>query len=73
MMNGQALLAHAGPHDLTTANGVVHALTSPDHLLTAAVIIATGYAAYGLYRSWVSRSRRTGEGSTPSPSGRGRG
>ena len=72
-MNVPMMLAHAGPHDLTTGDGAVHALTSPDHLLAAGLIIAAGYAAYGLYGLWMSRSRRQGEGPTPSPSGRGQG
>ena len=61
-MSGLATwVAHAGPHDLTTGDGVIHALTSPDHLITAA-LIAGGYVAYGMYRWIASRRARRARG-----------
>jgi hypothetical protein len=55
-------IAHAGPHDLTTGDGVVHALTSPEHLITAALVIAGGYVACGMYRWIASRRARRARG-----------
>ena len=55
-------LAHAGPHDLISGDGIVHALTSPDHLISAALVIACGYVAYGVYRLVSSRRARRGRG-----------
>jgi hypothetical protein len=55
-------VAHTGPHDLTTGDGVAHALTSPDHLITAALVIVGGYVAYGIYRRITSRRARRRQG-----------
>jgi hypothetical protein len=69
----QSHLAHAGPHDLSNGDGVLHALTAPDHLLAAAACVAGAYVAFFVYRRLAWRKPQAVRESTPSPSGRGRG
>ena len=68
----QSALAHAGPHDLTTGDGALHALTAPDHLAAAAACVVLACVAFFLRRRPTPRTRRAAGESTPSPSG-GRG
>jgi urea transport system ATP-binding protein len=59
-------LAHAGPHDLSGGKGLVHVLTSPDHLLAAGAVIAACYVAYGIYRIVLRRAKaKTARNSVP--------
>ena len=64
-------LAHAGAHDLTTGDGVLHALTAPDHLLATAACVFTVYVAYGIYRRLSSPKARIVANQPPSPTGKG--
>ena len=66
-------LAHAGTHDLSTGDGVLHALTAPGHLLAAAACIFGAYVAFFVYRRLASRKPQAVRESIPTPSARGQG
>jgi len=53
-----AMLAHAGPHDLTGGGSLLHVMTSPEHMAMVGVLIAVGYAGYALFRRMPSNRRR---------------
>lgn len=52
-------LAHAGHHD-GGADGLLHALAEPDHLLAAAAIVASLMVARAAYRRIQSHGTRVG-------------
>ena len=64
-------LAHSGPHDLTTGDGVLHALTAPDHLLAAAACVVGAWVVFFVYRRLSARAPRVADNQTSSASKQG--
>jgi hypothetical protein len=62
------MLAHTGSHDLTTGDGVLHALTAPDHLLAAAACVVGAWVVLFVYRRLSARTPRVVENQTSSAS-----
>ena len=64
------LLAHAGHHD-PAEQGLLHALTQPDHLLALAAVCAGAFALHRVYRRLTpSKPAPQAEALPPSSSGR---
>ena len=65
-------LAHAGHHD-PAEDGLLHALTQPDHLLVLGAVVAATFAVYRAFRRPAAKPTPQPEALPPSPSVRGRG